>query len=355
MALPSNLVARLSSLCALSRFALAALSGIASACSSDSAHPSLVGAGEQPSDGGRPSAGGDGSDSAGASGEDNADAGATNAMGGSGGLPLEPGNVGGQAPSAPAVCDIAAHWSSAKDVAGVASGANESLLAVTADELDLAFLRDDQVYVAHRSKRDAAFTVGSAVVMPSGWSASHGAALSADGKRLVLVSDPDRKMLGELTRASRDSQFAGDVDTSAFAVVNQDSLFSGRIYASPTISTGDDQLFFNSAFPDADSTVVASTRNAEGVWSAPRSLSAGVFDGTSEHRRLPTGVAADGRTLFYFNEESGDQEARFRSTNSLDSPLYDMRSLGKRRGATPNAACDRLYSEADGNVVVETD
>jgi hypothetical protein len=170
----------------------------------------------------------------------------------------------------------------------------------------------------------------------------------------VLVSDPGQKKLGELTRTRRDAPFTGEIDTSNFAVINQDSLVSGRMYASPVVAVLDDQLFYNSSFAD-DSTVVVSTRTSSGAWSAPSALSAGVLDGSSGRRRLPTGVAADGRTLFYFNEESGEEEARFRATNSLDSPLYDMHSLGMRRGAAPNSACNRLYSESRNDVVVEQD
>ena len=59
--------------------------------------------------------------------------------------------------------------------------------------------------------------------------------------------------------------------------------------------------------------------------------------------------------MFYFNEESAHEEARFRATSALTSALYDMLSLGERRGATPNSACDRLYSESNSDVVVEKD
>ena len=349
-----RLSTRRSSVAVLSLFSLTA---IAAACSTDSTHPSLVGIGEQPSEGGHPgssSSAGRNSDSAGASGEDGGDAGATGANGGTGGRATDSGNLGGALPSVPPACNREAVWSSPKSVAGVSSTSTELLLALTADELDLAFLREGALYVAHRTTPDATFTVGSKVMIPSGWSAKHGAALSADGKRLVLVSDPDQKRLGELTRKGREAPFTGEVDTSAFALVNEDSLFSGRIYASPTVSVGDDQLFFNSSFDD-DSTVVVSTRSPLAAWSAPSTLSAGVFDGAAGHRRLPTGVAADGRTLFYFNEESGEEEARWRDTNSADSPLYDMQSLGMRSGAAPNSACNRLYSESTNDVVVEQD
>ena len=351
----STLVGRFALPCAL---ALGALAASGPACSTDAGRPSLVSAGGVPSQGGRSgSASGDGGveDLAGAAGADHGDSGATGDGGRGGEGVTNSGGRGGNPPAVPATCNQLADWSQSADVDPVASDADEVMLALTPDELDLAFLRDGALHVAHRSSLNAAFTVGPALTLPAGWSAAHGASLSADGKRLVLVSDPDQKKLGEWTRPNRETPFAGEIDTSAFAAVNQDSDFSGRVYASPIVSADDDQLFFNSAFLDADSTIVISSRSETGLWSAPRALNPGIFDGGAGQRRLPTGVSADGRTLFYFNEESGEQEARWRAATNPDSPLYDMRSLGARHGAVPNAACNRLYFDANGDVVVEKD
>ena len=211
------------------------------------------------------------------------------------------------------------------------------------------------MYVAHRARVSDAFDIGTPVAIPTGWSTAQGASLSADGKRLILVGDPEQYKLGEMTRVTRDAAFAGDVDESAFASVNQSSTYTGKIYAYPVVSARDDQLYFNSAYPDAGSTVVVSTRDADGVWLAPTQLSGVVLDGAVGKRRLPTGVSSDERTLFYFNEETAHEEARFRDTSQQSSPLYDMITLGTRRGAIPNLACDRLYSESNSDVVVEQD
>jgi hypothetical protein len=240
-------------------------------------------------------------------------------------------------------------------VASVSSAADEALLSVTPDELDLAFLRGGMLYVAHRADASAAFAIGSPVAIPAGWSAAQGAGLSSDGKRLLLVSDPDQQKLGELNRASRNDGFAGAVDETAFQAINDDAVYTGKLYAFPVVSPGDDQLFFNSAFPMGASTVIVATRSGAAAWSAPVQLTSKLLDGGATTRRLPSGVSADARTLFYFNEESMAEEARFRDTPSVASPLYDMVSLGARRGATPNIACDRLYSSATGDVVVEKD
>jgi hypothetical protein len=330
-----------------------ALCALAGACSSDTNdHPAGVssGGGEQA---GSPHAG----ESAGAMGGGSTDGGEGGAFSGATGGGEAGNDIGtGQPPIAPSVCSEMAKWSGAINVDLVSSSAaTETLLSVTADELDLAFLSGAALYVAHRAQASSAFNVGSPITIPSGWSAVQGAGLSPDGKRLLLVSDPDQRKLGEMTRDSRDGVFSGDVDESAFAAVNEDAVYTGKLYAFPVVSPGDDQLFFNSSFPTGASTVVVSTRGSSDPWSAPVELTTQLLDGDSKTRRLPTGVSADARTLFYFNEGSMLEEARFRDTPSIESPLYDMVSLGARRGATPNTACNRLYSSSTGDVVVEKD
>jgi len=330
-------------------------------CASDSGRPSLIqGAGAAGNAGRAGVAGGEAgnADEAGASGADAGEAGeagAPNNAAGNGGTANGLGGSSGNAPDVPASCSQSATWSESMAVPSISSAAKESLLSVTPDELDLAFLRGGALYVAHRASAAGTFVIGAELTLPAGWSAAHGATLSADGKRLILVSDPDQKQLGELTRANRSAAFSGEVDTSAFSAVNQDADFAGKRYASPAIAPTDDQLFFNSSFSDDVSTIVISSRTGTAPWGTPKELSPGTFNGTSGKRRLPSGVSADARTLFYFNEESAREEARWRSSRSASSALYDMLSLGARRGATPNSACNRLYSDADGDVVVEAD
>lgn len=264
------------------------------------------------------------------------------------------GDVGtGRPPPGPALCGETASWTGSTPVPGVSPSSSETLLSITPDELDLAFLSAGALYVAHRAQATASFTPGNPIAIPSGWSATQGVALSPDGKRLILVST-DQALLGELTRATRDETFTGAIDQSAYATVNQNAVYTGNIYASPTVSPDDLELFFNSAFQGGASTVVASTRAAGQVWNAPTRV-APELDGVDTSRCLPTGVSADERTLFYFNEMSMQQEARWRDEPQLNSPLSDMVNLGKRHGAQPNAACDHLYSDTATNVIVEHD
>jgi hypothetical protein len=341
----------------------AALCAAVGACSSDDKHPSLIAAGgSAPSNGGHAgsTAGGPEPGEGGSVPDTNTDGGEGGAYpsGGSGGLvDADGGQIGtGEPPVEPSACSDKAVWSGASNVDAVSSAASETLLSVTADELDLAFLRGGALYVAHRAQSSATFSIGAPVAIPTGWSAAQGAALSADGRRLLLVSDPDQKKLGEMTRSSRGAAFAGSVDESAFAAVNEDAVYTGRLYASPAVSPTDQQLFFNSSFPGGASTVVVSTATVDAGWSTPLQLTPLLLDGDSAaERRLPSAISVDQRTLFYFNEQTMTEEARFREAPNRTSPPYDLVSLGMRRGATPNTACDRLYSASGGDVVVEKD
>jgi len=331
----------------------AALSCALAACSSDANdRPAGIETGGANASGGHPSAG-----TGGSSADASAEAGDSSSLGGdaAGGdsTSIESDAGPGRPTPGPSVCSETAAWSGPTKVPSVSSAVVETLLSLTPDELDLAFLRAGALYVAHRVDGSATFTLGAAIAIPDGWTATQGAALSADGKRLVLLSS-DQTMLGEMTRAARGAVFTGTVDQSAFATLNQTSMYSGNIYASPALSPDDQELFLNSTAPSGGSTVVVAIRGADQSWSAPTRVTA-ALDGPEGARRLPTGLSADARTLFYFNESSMKEEARWRDEPKLTSPLYDMVDLGTRRGAQPNAACDKLYSQSAGDVIVEHD
>jgi hypothetical protein len=327
------------------------------ACSSGSDnHPAGIDTG-----GGGPNGGNSAANVGGSSGNGSATAGdsssfAGDAAGAAGAAPdagFESDAGPGRAPPGPSTCSQTAVWSGATTVSGVSSSADETFLSLTPDELDLAFLRAGALYVAHRAGATAPFTVSAPIALPDGWSAAQGAALSADGRRLVLLST-DQTLLSEMTRASRDAAFSGTVDQTAFSAVNETSMYSGNIYAAPVLSADDQQLFLNSASIGGASTIVASTREASQPWSLPTRVIA-ALDGAAGARRLPTGISADARTLFYFNEGTMKEEARWRDEPLLTSPLYDVVDLGTRGGAQPNTACDKLYSNAAGDVIVEHD
>ncbi|HEY8946976.1 MAG TPA: hypothetical protein VIM73_22185 [Polyangiaceae bacterium] len=328
------------------------------ACSSDSKdRPPAVETGGNGARGGEQSGGGSGNTlggKAGSAGRTTAEAGeSTSGEGGAAGAPVFESDAGpGRPDLGPPQCHQTASWSSSTPLTGVSLDANQPL-SLTHDELDLAFIHGGVLYTAHRVQASDPFTVSAPVALPSGWDPKHGFALSDDGKRLVLVS-VDQTAVGELTRSARDAAFISTVDQTAFELVNQASMYSGNVFAAPLLSADDAQLFLSSTAPGGSSTVVVATRTRPtDAWGTLTRIGA-ELDGPSGARRLPTGISADARTLFYFNEESMKEEARFRAAPIANAPLYDMVDLGKRRGATPNTACTRLYSTSASSLVFES-
>jgi hypothetical protein len=65
--------------------------------------------------------------------------------------------------------------------------------------------------------------------------------------------------------------------------------------------------------------------------------------------KLLTGISADERAIFFFDQGTGRSAALFRSRP--EAPFYDSVDFGERRGLGPNADCTRVYSsDADGLV-----
>ncbi len=85
------------------------------------------------------------------------------------------------------ICSPTAHWAS-PEALGVSGTGVDRLLSITADELDVVFIRDAHLMLAHRDKKSADFSAPSEVTVPVDYDMTEGAALSADGKTLLLVA-----------------------------------------------------------------------------------------------------------------------------------------------------------------------
>ena len=359
----------------MNRYTLTALGitlclGIGCSANSDQHSPTMTdgGASSRSGAGGRSSVGDSGSGGtadAGSAGETTGGDAAGSA--GAAGSPAGEGGEGGEAgadeegtviPVTPGACSESAAWASATPLEGISTDANEQLLAITADELDIVFLRDGSPQLAHRESASAAFGAAVALTIPDGYGVLAGVALSSDGKTLVLL-DTTGQNFAAFSRPSRSAEFAATPDPSAFMGINQRALQTGQHYAAPVLAP-DGQTFVFAAFtpaPEAGfpsgfagiSLVYESVWTANG-WAMPESISQNLFDGTSAARPLPSGLSSDSRTLFYLDEGSGQQMARFR--DRPDGPLYTVVDLEQRTRAVPDAACDRLYYSSGGEVLV---
>ncbi|MEI9953126.1 MAG: hypothetical protein WDO74_30120 [Pseudomonadota bacterium] len=264
-------------------------------------------------------------------------------------------------PVTPGACSEAAVWASATPLEGISSDANEQLLAITADELDILFLRDESAMRAHRDSANAAFGAAVALTIPDGYGVESGVALSADGKTLVLLAT-DEQSFAAFTRTSREAAFDATPDATAFIGINQRALQTMQHYAAPVLAPDGTTFVFAAFTPEPEagfppgvegiSVVYQSLWTGSG-WAMPDSISQDLFDGTSAARALPSGLASDSRTLFLFDEGNGKQQARFR--DRPDAPLYTAVDLDTRTHAVPNVKCDRLYYSSAGDVLVSAE
>jgi hypothetical protein len=280
-------------------------------------------------------------------------AGSTAGAGGEGGL--EQGTI---IPVTPGACSEAAAWASATPLEGISTAADEQLLTITADELDILFLRDGIAMRAHRDLASAAFGQADTLTIPDGYGVDAGAALSADGKTMVLLATTNQSFAA-FTRPSRSAAFSDEGDTSAFTGINQRAVQTMQHYAAPVLAPDGKTFVFAAFTPEPSSgfpsgfegiSVVYESLFTTTGFAMPESISQNLFDGTSAARALPSGLSSDSRSLFYVDESSGKQLARFR--DRPDAPLYTEVDLDQRTRAVPNAKCDRLYYSSGGDVLV---
>ncbi|HEY4104287.1 MAG TPA: hypothetical protein VGM44_10365 [Polyangiaceae bacterium] len=356
----------LKSFSCLSLVALASASLVGACSSGSDSHPAPISSGgSSDSNGGASSsagtrnsggttgrAGSAGSSSAGDANSAGAAGESVTGEGGAGGEDLPPGTVVVVTPGA---CSETPMWIGPAPLNGVSTAAEEGLLSITADELDIAFLRGGALYVAHRDAANTDFDMGSSVAVPAGYDPSAGAALGGDGKTLVLVSS-DHHGFGALTRGDRISAFSSSADTTAFLALNDRATQTMEQYAAPVLAPNGSSFIFTgyTTYVGGTATVYESL-SSSGVWGMPNNISKDIFDGTSTARPLPTALSADSRTLFYFDEATSTQMARFRDRAESNAPFYDHIELPGLIGAAPNAKCDRVYYSSAKDVFTEAD
>jgi len=176
----------------------------------------------------------------------------------------------------------------------------------------------------------------------------------ADGQTLVLVT-ADGRAFGALARATRSDDFGLVADPTAFSALNARAAQTQEHYAQPVLAPNGKSLIFLAYTPGVatNPAVVYESLLSGAAWAMPNNISQYIFDGTTDKRPLPSGLSSDSRTLFYFDEASNKQMARFR--DRPDAPLYTVVDLGGRMGAVPNSTCQRIYYTSTGNVLTEAD
>jgi hypothetical protein len=325
--------------------------GLVVACEggSDGRHPAA------PEQGGTSSAAGSTARAGSAAKPDAGQAGEAELLGGAdgeGGAAGEPPiiyEMGGLPQNMPGVCDpeMKLGEPQAQDV-GV-SGA--TLLAMSSDELSVVFTTGADetlaLHVGDRASVEADFSVQT-VSLPVGYAASQGVALSGDARKLVVVRD-DGSGFAELSRDARPGSFGDQPDETRFAKINGLRPMSGESVGWPVLSSDGQALYFVSYFGQAR---VKQSALEAGEFSIGEPIDEFTLGGALGEHKLLSGISADQRAIFFFDQATSHAMALFRSRP--DAPFYEPLDLGERQGATPNQDCSRIYSSTGSGIVFQS-
>jgi hypothetical protein len=250
-----------------------------------------------------------------------------------------------------AQCALSAVWRAPRAIASGTSEQDDVFGSITPDELTLAWLSVEggtpTLHYADRAARSDPFEPSGAIGADADYYAVERPALSPDGNRLVVVRK-DRKGFAEYTRVGRFYAFDDAPSDASFGPLdNQALLFTVNEFFGDPIVSSDDRTFYYSRYgAEQVETVFESKRAGDVDWPIGSPVAGEPLFTVCGHRRRPTGVSADGLTLFYWDEASNTERATWRAT--LAVPFAGVVDLGARAHATPNDACSMLYFSAPG-------
>ena len=231
-------------------------------------------------------------------------------------------------------------------VNGIAAG-DKMFGAVTPDELTVAWVTPSGgVMYADRTDSSQAFGAGQTL---AGTYEHDRVALGADGLTLIVVMQ-GAAAFGQVTRAARAQAFAGAPDTTPFAALNatgNGESDGGRpkgYVGDPVLSADGKQLFFSVYGSGNMVDTVALSEKFGAGWLKPVILTQPELGATMAGRRRPTGLSADGKTFFWWDEIDNKEKAGWRKTaTSFDLTFSGIVDLGDKKDAQPTAKCTRLY------------
>lgn len=168
-------------------------------------------------------------------------------------------------------------------------------------------------------------------------------ALSADGLTL-MVGSADHRQVRQLTRTARGTAFDAASATSApFArLTGNDTTGVARELSDLTLSSDGKWLFYTDLKKTSGPSLMVSTALGDGTWNDPTPINAARLQIDGTFYRHPTGLSADGLSLFYFDDTSRNLFVAFHPASSLAfNEFYAYVPAGRR--AMPAASCDRVY------------
>jgi len=319
--------------------------------------PNEAGASAQPGDAGSGGveAGAGGADAVGGTGNGGragSDSGGTAtggmATGGTAGtamLPCETDLDPTRPPSGSFVCDPSAEWEEDPVAIAVPGEGGEQLIGVTPDELTLVWSAalgpSRQFFVADRASSEETFEMSEALLE------SDVLFVSPDGLSLAVTSDSRDRLL-ERRRPSRGELFAEAVD-GAFAELNARAADNLSNFGSAVVSPDGLTLYYTEFGPEPSTHPlrVSVREDVDSPWPLGGAVEACEFETLDAQAYAPSGVSADGLTLFYEDDVRGVSRAAYRAEPR--GAFAHFEELGPRVRVQPNLACDRLYFSEPGS------
>jgi hypothetical protein len=259
-------------------------------------------------------------------------------------------------PIVPPICSETANWTgAATPIPNVSTADSDLLGTVTSDGLSIAWVvasGGSAGTVRYADRTSTAQPFGATKTL-AGTFAVDRVALSADGLTMIVVM-PGNGAFGQLKRGARGDAFAGTPDTAPFLTLvgmnPEIDSGSGVRIGDPVLADDGQTLFFSQYNTTIDDTVAVSQFNGMS-WAPPLILVDPMFRSQAGKRRRPTGLSADGKTLFFWDEVAGVEQATWRKTaQGGDFAFGTPLSLGARPGAQASGGdCGRLYFSAAGD------
>jgi hypothetical protein len=293
--------------------------------------------------GGSGGAGATGGSSGGTGGSTGGSGGSTGGSGGStdGGTPPD----GGIDPN-PARCKASIVWAFLERVESIPSDHLARLGGISPDELTAAWTSGSgDVYVADRATYKDAF--GAPVKVNAAALASDRVAVAPTGNALIAVSADRGSFIG-FERPSRDAAW---VVSNGLEFTQVKVVFEGGALVSEPVLSGDKRSFFFLVTPPGQPAHLreAAWDPVQRSWGLPSRVPNVEFEqAAGGKRRRPTGMSADGRTLFFFDEATNVERAAWRDAPS--SPFQLFKDIGAFGEAIPNLRCDTLYYQGQDSV-----
>lgn len=273
--------------------------------------------------------------------------GGTGATSGAGGAPsFDCEDAGAELPQGyDPLCDPAAQWGPSEPVPIMASG-SDMLSSLTPDELSIGFSAEDgfgvAFFVADREGALDPFGTPQKLADPALASAQR-IALSPDGLRVIAAADG---LFVSAVRSTREEAFGAFAEGEC-AELDAQARAVGQVLGDPVIAADDLVLYYSVVSGAGATTLFVSTRTGSEPWPPGTPLDQCELNQHPLGVRLPTGVSADGLTLFFFDTARGVARAGFRA--ATDAPFARFVDL-PGYGSQPNAACDRLYYSLAGDL-----